>query len=63
MFTRGISRIIQWNTGLTGSGSAFQGYLTIFLDIYFKNNVVTIGRKMSIIVHIRDTDCIQSFSL
>ena len=26
---------IQWNTGLIGDGSEFQGYCVIFLDIFF----------------------------
>ena len=27
---------IQWNTGLFGEGSEFQGYFVIFLDIFFQ---------------------------
>ena len=62
MFIRGNSHVIRWNTGLIGDGSAFQGYFVIFVDIFCKNNVVTIVRKMSIILHIRGTDCIKSVS-
>ena len=44
--------------------SKFQGYFVIILDIFFKNNVVGIVHKISILhIHIRGTDCLQSFSL
>ena len=56
--------VYTWNTGLIGDGSKFKGYFVIFLDIFFKNNVMEIVHKMSTLhIHIRGTDCLQSFSL
>ena len=37
MFICGISHgLIQWNTGLIGDGSEFQGYFVIFLHNFFQ---------------------------
>ena len=55
---------IRWNTGLIGDISEFRGYFVIFLDFFFKNNVVEIVHKMfTLHIHIRGTNCIQSLSL
>ena len=62
MCIRGNSHGFKWNTGLFGDGSEFQGYFVIFLDIFFKNNVMEIVHKMSTFhIHIRGPDCIQAF--
>ena len=53
----------EWNTGLIVYGSEFQGYFVIFLDSFFKNNVVEIVHRMSTLhIHIHGPDCIQAFS-
>ena len=54
---------IQWNTGLIGDGSEFQGYYVIFFILFFfKNNVVEMVHKMSTLhIHICGPDRIQAF--
>ena len=61
MFIREISHGFNGTQDYLVMGRNFKYIFVIFLDIFFKNNVMEIVNKMSTFhIHIRGPDCIQA---